>query len=151
MPCRRLYSTSAASCLLLFPGRGPCTLREAGPNRLGHCASIQRRATRHPLDVPRARVVAYGALLSHGSCELPAPAEATASPEDTGCSRLRIPTWVTRYSCGARPRRISCINFFFYWESTDQNSRPLVPTPHVAFPFLLKLFFTYRICYLCLK
>jgi len=131
----------------------PRTLREAGPNRLGHCASIQRRATRHPLDVHKARVVAYGALLSDGSCELPAPAEATASPEDTGCSRLRIPTWVTRYSCGpenGRDPAVFLVSVFF----SIGNRLTKIPAPWFRrgaslSPFLLKLFFTYSLCYLC--
>jgi len=133
----------ACRCSLVFPGRGPSTLREAGLDRLGCGASPRRRATRHPLDVHKARVVAYGAPLSDGPCGLPAPAEATASPEDTGCSQSPIARFHLGRTvclwCGgrARPRRISRI----WWEleSTDQNSHPLLPTPRVALPFFARV------------
>jgi len=140
MLCRRLFSMGAASRLSLFPGRGPSTLHEAGLNGLSCGAPPRRRATRYPLDAPKARVVAYGAPLSDGPCGLPAPAEATTSPEDTGCSiaRFHLGRTVCLWCGGrARPRRISRI----WWESesTDQNSRPLVPTPRVALPFFARV------------
>jgi len=148
MPCHRLYSTSAASRLLLFSGHGPRTLREPGPNRLGHGASPRRRATRHPLDVHKAREVAYGALLSDGSCELPAPAAAAASPEDTGYFESRVSTWVTWYSCCAEDGRHPAVFLVSIRNRPTKIPAPWFRRGASSSPFLLKLFFTYRICYL---
>ena len=120
-------------------------LREAGPDGLRFSASPRRSATRHPLDVHRTQVMVHRMLLSDGSYGLSAPVEAAASPEYTGCPRLRVPTWVAQYACGVDDEQDRAVFRESGWNRPIKIPASWFRRRALPSPFLLKSCFIYRI------
>ena len=148
---------------LVAVGHRPQTdaLREAGSDRLRSGAAPRRRATWHPLVTRWSRAVDHGALLVDGICRVAIPAEAVAPSAHIGRPRSGVSAWVVRHACGTGDERDPalflvnwreppidkrCFCFCFCVLGRSYRCRASAPClPLLAFPFLLKLLFIYRI------